>query len=156
MRDVFGTDAGTVSEGAPAADAPAPLAVPAAHPAVAAASAPVVSAHEGAPTLQQAVDKATAKKDADTVVAADPHATHHVKLASLAPSVLGSTATGAAIGMGLGGPPGAALGAGVGFFVEKFQIAGGPFGKLIVTIKSKLPRKAAPAGTPPAAPPAAT
>jgi pyruvate dehydrogenase E2 component (dihydrolipoamide acetyltransferase) len=152
MHDMFGQDAGNISESATATP-PAPAATPAA-PAPAAATAPATAAAAtpaAAPTLQQAVDKAVAKTEADKAVQADPNAMHHVKLAPFAPTVLGSTATGAAIGFGLGGPPGAAVGAGLGWLAERYQIAGGPFGVAASKVKALFTKT-----PPPAAPPAAS
>lgn len=97
---------------------------PALTPAAAVAGAPA------APTLQQAVDKAVAKASADAIVATVPTAVHSVKLAPLAPTVLGSTAAGAAIGTAIFPGPGTLVGAGAGWLVERYQIGGGPFGKV--------------------------
>lgn len=139
MKDVFGTD-GVNSDGSTAAPPPAGPALP--PPAAATAAA-------AQPTLQQAVDKAVAKAQADAAVATDPNAVHAVKLAATAPIVLGSTGAGAGIGFLLGGPPGAAIGAGVGWVAERYQIGGGPFGKVWNKIKNKLHKgtAAAPATT---------
>ena len=52
------------------------------------------------------------------------------RLAPAAPIVLGSTAVGAGIGMALGGPPGALVGAGIGWVTQRYHIAGGPWGHL--------------------------
>jgi hypothetical protein len=129
MRDTFGADAPSESAtAAPPAPAPAPA------PAAPAAAPPAAPAGP-APTLQQAVDKAVAKSDADKAVAAMPEATHHIKLDPLAPTVLGSAATGAGIGFWLGGPPGALVGAGIGWVAERYQIGGGLFGKAVAKIK---------------------
>jgi len=146
-HDMFGAD-GVVSESATATPPPdaAPTPAPAA-PAPAAASP--AAAGTPAPTLQQAVDKAVAKTEADKAVQANPDATHHVKLAPLAPVVLGSTAAGAGIGFAVGGPPGAAVGAGLGWLAERYQIGGGPFGIAVNKVKALFNK------TPPAAPPVA-
>jgi hypothetical protein len=129
MRDMFGTDSGAPSESAtvdvPAATAPAPASTPA-------ATTPAA----GAPTLQQAVNKAVAKGDADKIVNANPDATHHVKLAPLSKPVIGATAAGAALGALVAGPVGAVVGAGVGFVQERYQVAGGLATRVIAKIKS--------------------
>ena len=132
--DMFGQD-NITSDGTPSVDPTA-----AASDAVAATppSAPLASTAGAAPTVQQAVDKATAKVTADAAVATDPHAVHHVKLAPAAPTVLGSTATGAGIGFLVGGPPGAAVGAGIGWVAERYQIGGGPVGKIWGGIKKRF------------------
>lgn len=138
--DSFGDDTPTLSESA-TADAPvSPAAALAATPVGLAASpaikpAAAVAGLPAAPTLQQAVDKAVAKAGADAVVASDPHAVHHVKLAPLAPSVLGSTATGALIGSAILPGPGTLVGAGIGYVAERWQIGGGPFGKVAGKVK---------------------
>lgn len=129
--DMFGAEA--PSESATAAAPAAPVAAaPAPTQAAAAAPAPTGAA----PSLPQAVEKAVAKAEADKIVAATPEASHHVKLDPLAPVVLGSTAAGAGIGFFLGGPPGALVGAGVGWVAERYQIGGGLFGKAVARIKS--------------------
>ena len=74
-------------------------------------------------------ERAPGAAHADVVVATDPNAVHAVKLGATAPTVLGSTAAGAAIGMVVGGPPGAAVGAGIGWVTERYHIGGGFFGK---------------------------
>jgi hypothetical protein len=137
MRDVFGTDQ-TGTEGNPGvppttatggvmtATAPSPL-----------ATADVAVGPK--PTLQQATDKAIAKAGADATVATDPHAVHAVKIAANSPKSLSSTGAGAAAGFLLGGPPGALLGAGLGFLSERYQIGGGPsswWGKAVAKVKS--------------------
>ena len=86
-------------------------------------------------TPQQAIDKIDAKAKSDTTVAADPHAVHHVKLLASSPKAWGSTAAGAGIGFIFGGPPGALIGAVIGHVVERYQIAGGPIGKIWDKIK---------------------
>jgi hypothetical protein len=128
--DMFGADAPSESATAtpPAPPAPAPPAAPAAAPPPAPAGA--------APNLEQTANKAVAKADADKTVAAVPEASHHVKLEPLAPTVLASTATGAGVGFLVAGPPGALIGAGIGWVAERYQIAGGPVGKAIAKIKS--------------------
>ena len=164
MRDYFGQDA-PEQDGTPVA-APADTTPPVP------AAAPAAAAGTPAPSLQQAVDKAMAKQKADVVVATDPNAVHAVKLAATAPTVLGSTAAGAAIGMVVGGPPGAAVGAGIGWVTERYHIGGGFFGKGWGKLRAHLAKmhkaatapatgaapatgtapaaSAAPAGTPPA------
>ncbi len=146
--DSFGDDTATISE---SATAPSPVpgaitgtsATPAITPAAAVAGLPK------APTLQQAVDKAVAKASADAIVAIDPHATHSVKKAPLAPAVLGSTATGALIGSAILPGPGTLLGAGIGWGMERYNIAGGPFGKVAGHIRSTwLKHKTALTGIP--------
>jgi hypothetical protein len=136
MHDMFGQD-GVKTEGAGTgtppptgggtmtATAPTPVAV-----------APVAAPVAALPTLDQTVAKAVGKANADAVVATDPHAVHHVVLAAASPKVLGSTGAGAGIGFLLGGPPGALLGAGIGFVSEKWQIAGGPSG-VLAKVKAK-------------------
>lgn len=148
MRDMFGQDTGTISEGAPPATPPAPVS---AGP-VAVAAAPAPAAGTPAPSLQQAVDKAVSKATADQAVASNPHATYAVKLAATAPSVLGSTVAGAAIGTAILPGPGTAVGALVGFVTEKYNIFGGPVGKLAAFVtnktKSGWARASAPAALP--------
>lgn len=133
MRDKFGEDTGTISEGAPPATPPAPMAT--APAAVAAAAAPAPAPGSPQPTLQQSVDKAVAKAAADKAVAEDPHAVHSVKKAASAPTVLGSTVAGAVIGTAILPGPGTAVGALVGFVTEKYSIFGGPVGKLAAKVK---------------------
>jgi hypothetical protein len=96
------------------------------------------------------VDKAVAKASADVKVAEDPHAVHHVKLAVAAPTVLGSTAAGALIGSAILPGPGTAVGALVGWAVERYQIGGGPVGRIIGAAKKGL-QKVGTLPTPPAA-----
>jgi len=124
MRDFFGADA-PATEGAipPAAAAPV------------AAAAAVQAAVASTPTVQQVVDKAVAKSTADAKVASDPHTVHSTRTAPLAPKVLGSTAAGAVIGSMILPGPGTAIGAGVGWLAERYNIGGGPFGKLIDKVK---------------------
>jgi len=138
MQDHFGQD-GITTEGTDAGSgtpasattaggtmlAPAPAAAPAVAPTATPATPPPAPV-----TIDQALAKATAKASADATVAAVPAAVHSVKLAPNAPIVIGSTAAGAGIGMMLGGPPGAALGAGIGWVTERYQIAGGPWGRV--------------------------
>jgi hypothetical protein len=83
-------------------------------------------------TAVQAEAKADAKVAADAVVATNPHATHHVKLAVESPEVLVSTAAGAGIGFWVGGPIGAAVGAGVGLIASRYRI--GPLDALLEKI----------------------
>jgi len=126
MRDHFGADA--PSEGSTSTPPPPP---------VVAAPAPVVpppAPGTPTPTLQQAVDKAVAKADADAKVAADPHAKHSVVLGIAAPTNLVGAAGGAGLGFLLGGPPGAAVGAAVGYLAERYQVGGGP----ITFIKTRV------------------
>lgn len=138
MQDMFGQD-GVKTEGSGTGSPPATgggtmtATTPVATAPVAAA--PVVAA----PTVQQAVDKAVAQANANAVVTTDPHAVHGVVLAANSPKVLSSTGAGAGIGFLLGGPPGALLGAGIGFVSEKWQIAGGPSGlwnKVVTKVKT--------------------
>lgn len=166
MRDVFGADTGTISEGAPAAAPPAPAMTSTGVP-LATAPAPGTAS----PTLAQAVDKAVAKASADKTVATDPQATHAVNLSATHPNVLGATAAGAAAGSFIPGI-GTAVGAAIGFVSSKYQIAGDPLGKAagkgIALVKSfwekisapaKLPSLKLPvtiAAAPPAAPPSGT
>lgn len=152
MRDVFGQDSTTISEGAPT---PPPVVnLPPLQATPNLGTAPVAAAPAVAPTLQQAVDKATAKAGADAIVATDPNAVHSVKLAATAPPVLGATAAGAGIGFVVGGPPGAAVGAGVGWVMERYQIGGGPIRKLWVHVRNWHHKATAPAAAPAAPPPA--
>lgn len=101
---------------------------------------------------QVAEQKADAKAQADATVSTDPHAVHAVQTMPTSPKALGSTAVGAGVGLVLGGPPGAAVGALVGWGVEKYRVAGGPVGKLWDWIQSKRHAAAAPVAPP--APPA--
>ena len=119
MRDVFGADAGTISEGAPAV--PSPTAVAVATQAAAAPTAVVVPAGTPIPTVAQAVDKAVAKAAADQKVATDPQAVHAVQLATTHPNVLGATLAGAAAGSVIP-VVGTLLGAAIGFVSSKYQI----------------------------------
>ena len=133
--DSFGDDTPTISESATTAP-PVPGAITGTSSTPAIAPAAAVASLPAAPTLQQAVDKAVAKAGADAVVATDPHAVHSVKLAPLAPTVLGSTAAGAAIGTAIFPGPGTLVGAGAGWLVERYQIGGGPFGKVAKKVKA--------------------
>jgi hypothetical protein len=130
MRDHFGADT-PASDGSPAATPPIPAAAIKA-PAVAVA-VPAV-----APTLAQAVDKAVAKAAADVKVAEDPHAVHSVRLAVAAPTVLGSTAVGALIGSAIFPGPGTLIGGVIGWGMERYQLAGGPFGMVVGKVKKGL------------------
>ena len=153
MRDMFGQDTATISEGAPTPPPVVNLPALAATPNL--GTGPVAASPLGAPTLQQAVDKAVAKAGADAVVATDPNAVHAVKMSATAPPVLTATAAGAGIGLLVGGPPGAALGAGVGWVVERYQIGGGPIRKLWVKVRTWHHKATQPAGAAPAAAPPA-
>lgn len=102
-----------------------------------------------ATTAAVAEQKADAKATADATVAVDPTAIHAVQTITKSGKSLGSTATGALAGLAIGGPPGALVGAGVGFVVEKYRIAGGPFGKLWDWAKAKHAAMKA-GGAPPA------
>lgn len=113
--------AAAFGDDAPPAGAPAPAAPPPA-----------------ANSLQQAVSKAQDKAKADAAVASDPNASHHVKLAPLAPTVLGSTAAGALIGATILPGVGALPGAAIGWAVERYQVGGGPFGKAWSWVKGKM------------------
>jgi hypothetical protein len=104
-------------------------------------AAPAAPATPPAALAAQAEDKATEKAKADAVVATDPHATHSVKLAVTSPKVMTGTGTGALIGLAVGGPPGAAIGAGIGFLTERYQIAGGPIGKVYDKITGLFHKK---------------
>lgn len=109
--------------------------------------------------------QANAKATADATVATDPHAVHAVNTAPTSPKALSSAAVGAGAGFMLGGPPGALVGAGVGWLVEHKRIAGGPVGKAWDWIQAKreglmhkkaaaapgAPHPSAPAVPPPAA-----
>lgn len=104
---------------------------------------------------QTAEQKADAKATADATVATDPSAVHAVHTVGTSGKAMGSTAVGAGVGFMLGGPPGALVGAGIGWVAEKYRIAGGPWGKLWDFGKAKveaLKAKGA-AAPPPAAPP---
>lgn len=145
MRDVFGAE-GITTDGTTAAD-PGVAAMAAGMGGMTATAAtptaitPVAAAPTGAkaPTLQQAVDKAVAKAGADAKVATDPNAVHSVRLAVAAPIVVGATAAGALIGSAILPGPGTAIGAGVGWLTERYQIAGGPWGRLWGWTKGKVP-----------------
>lgn len=140
--DFFGSDT-PESDSAPPAAPPSPA--PAAPP----------PSGVAAPTLDQAVAKAQAKANADVAVATDPHAVHGVNLLPAAPTALGAAATGALAGAAIGGPPGAAVGGLVMYVVEKYQIMGGPVGKIWKHVKTKILKVPTPAaGTPAAAAPA--
>ena len=84
---------------------------------------------------KQAETKVDAKAAADVAVATDPHAIHGVQKTFKSPDVKASAATGALIGAAAGGPPGAVIGGLIGYAVEKYQIAGGPIGKLMGMLK---------------------
>lgn len=93
---------------------------------------------------KQHVAKAAAKAAADKTVATDPNAVHATQLTVKSPKVWFGTLAGATLG-GIGGPVGIGVGAGLGFLVERYQILGGPIGKLYDTAKAKIvpPKKAA-------------
>lgn len=144
MEDAFGTD-GVMTEGMGTSDpavaamaqgtggmtatAPVPAPVPV-------AAAPAAAAQ---PTLQQTINKATAKAEADAKVGTDPNALHHVKLAPLAPINIGAAAAGAMIGSALFPGPGTLVGALAGYVSERWQIGGGPVGRAWGWTKGKLP-----------------
>jgi len=88
-------------------------------------------------TAAVAEQKADAKASADATVATDPTAIHAVQTIATSGKALGSTATGAVAGLMIAGPPGALVGAGAGWIVEKYRIAGGPFGKVSDWVKAK-------------------
>lgn len=140
MRDVFGADAPAISEGTTKTPGPSVIAAAASAVPAPPGAVPAPAPGTAVPTLQQAVDKAVAKAQSDQQVAADPHATHAVKLAVAAPTVLGSAAAGAVIGSALFPGPGTLVGAGLGWALERYQIGGGPFGKLWGKVKSGLQR----------------
>ena len=152
MKDMFGQDTDTISEGAPAATPPAPVAAVAPAATVVASTAAAPAPGTPAPTLQQSVDKAVSKATADATVASNPHAVYSTKLSAVAPTVLGSTVAGAAIGTAILPGPGTAVGALVGFVTEKYNIFGGPVGKLAAwatnKTKSGWARASAPATLP--------
>lgn len=134
MRDVFGADAAPSESSTSTAPSPAPAATtvvtvpaPSLVPAPAPGSTP--------PTLSQSVDKAVAKAESDVVVATDPNAVHHVKLAATAPMALGGGAAGAGIGFFCGGPVGAAVGGGIGYLAERYQVMGGPLTVILAKVK---------------------
>jgi hypothetical protein len=79
----------------------------------------------------QADAKAEAKVEADHKVATEPHTIHGVRRMLGAPGMLPSIAAGGAIGALLvgGGWIPVAVGSGIGFLVEKYQVLGGPAGK---------------------------
>jgi hypothetical protein len=124
---------------APPGGAPVVTAPPAAAPVV-----PPPAPGTPAPTLTQAVAKAQGLAAANAVVASNPNAIHAAIIAGTAPGVLGAAATGAGVGMLMGGPPGAAIGAGIGWLTERYQIAGGPIGKSWAWLKTKFVKPAAP------------
>jgi hypothetical protein len=137
MKDMFGDDTATISEGAPAATPPPVLPATGAAPVAVVSSAPAPAPGTPAPSLQQSVDKAVSKATADATVASNPHATYSTKLSAAAPTVLGSTAAGALIGTAILPGPGTAVGALVGFVTEKYNIFGGPVGKLAAWATNK-------------------
>ena len=94
--------------------------------------------------------KSDAKATADATVATDPHAVHAVATLPASPKALTSTAVGAGVGLVLAGPPGALLGAGVGWLVERYRVLGGPAGKLYDAVKAKLEKHPAAPPAPPA------
>jgi hypothetical protein len=100
---------------------------------------------------QTAEVKADAKATADATVATDEQAVHGVQTMGKSPKALGSAAVGAGIGLVMAGPPGALVGAGVGWAIEKYRVAGGPVGKLWDKLAARFGK-----GAHAAAPPEAT
>lgn len=80
---------------------------------------------------EQADKKAEAKVEADHKVATEPHTIHGVRRMLGAPGMIPSIVAGGALGAVLvgGGWIPVAVGSGLGFLAEKFQILGGPFGR---------------------------
>ena len=113
---------------------------------------PTATAPATTATAAVAEQKADAKATADATVATDPSAIHAVQTIATSGKALGSAGTGAAAGFLIGGPPGALVGAGAGWIVEKYRIAGGPFGKAWDWLKAKRAamKAAAAVGNPPA------
>ena len=87
------------------------------------------------PLAETAEKKAEAKMVADVAVATEHDALHGVKTMIKSPAVTASAVTGAAIGAMAGGPPGALIGAGVGYLVERHRVLGGPVGRLMKFFK---------------------
>ena len=80
----------------------------------------------------QADKKAEAKVEADHKVATEPHTIHGVRRMLGAPGMIPSIAAGAGLAAVLvgGGWVPVAVGSLIGFGVERFQVLGGPAGKL--------------------------
>jgi hypothetical protein len=87
------------------------------------------------PVVEKAVDKAEAKAEADAKVATETHTTHGVRTMIKSPDIVASTITGAGIGALYGGPPGAVIGAGIGYLVERYRVLGGPVGALLRQVR---------------------
>ena len=81
---------------------------------------------------EQADKKAEAKVEADHKVATEPHTIHGVRRMLGAPGMIPSIAAGAGLAalVTTGGWLPLAVGSGIGFLVEKYQLLGGPAGKL--------------------------
>ena len=80
---------------------------------------------------EQADKKAEAKVEADHKVATEPHTIHGVRRMLGAPGMIPSIAAGAGLAAVLvgGGWVPVAVGSGIGFLVEKYQVLGGPAGR---------------------------
>jgi hypothetical protein len=88
---------------------------------------------------EQADKKAEAKVEADHKVATEPHTIHGVRRMLGAPGMIPSIAAGAGIAaLAVGGWPAIAVGSGLGFLAEKFQILGGPFGRAYRKIRGMV------------------
>jgi hypothetical protein len=81
---------------------------------------------------EQAAAKADAKVEADHKVATEPHTIHGVRRMLTAPGMVPSILAGGALGAVLvgGGWVPVAVGSAIGFAAERWQILGGPAGKL--------------------------
>ena len=86
---------------------------------------------------EQADKKAEAKVEADHKVATEPHTIHGVRRMLGAPGMIASVLAGGALGAVLvgGGWVPVAVGSGIGFLVEKYQVLGGPVGRLARKIR---------------------
>lgn len=94
--------------------------------------------------------KADAKAATDATVATDPSAIHAPNSLPLSKKSLSSAAVGAGVGFMMAGPPGALVGGGIGWLVEKYRIAGGPVGKAMDVVEKKVAAAKAKAAAKPA------
>jgi hypothetical protein len=79
----------------------------------------------------QADAKAEAKVEADHKVATEPHTIHGVRRMLGAPGMVPSILAGGALGAVLvgGGWVPVAVGSGIGWAIERYQVLSGPFGR---------------------------
>ena len=86
---------------------------------------------------EQADKKAEAKVEADHKVATEPHTIHGVRRMLGAPGMIPSIAAGAGLAAVLvgGGWVPVAVGSLIGWGVERYQVLGGPVGRLVRKIR---------------------